>query len=178
MSLVSTSPVAAAVTPAVDPVLYDSGWKSIVGNGSHTTIETFTYTVDATVHIYAKYYHDTAPEYFRIWDNYERSNGDMSTSGLQPQFRELESKGVGGMTSGTLLKHITYELVGDTVLTPAAAGDKSMETRNARGYVLEANKEMSFRHTSSLSTSKGIQYRAVVIRNSDGADMVNWANNA
>ena len=37
---------------------------------------------------------------------------------------------------------------------------------------------MSFRHTSSMSTSKGIQYRAVVIRNSDGADMVNWANNA
>ena len=176
MSLVSTVPVVAAVTPVVDPVLYDSGWKSIVGNSAHTTIETFMYTVDATVHIYARYYHDTAPEYFKIWDNYERSNGDMSTSGLQPQFRELESKGVGGITGGSLLKHITYELVGETAL--ASNSDKPMETRNVRGYVLEADKEMSFRHTSDMSTSYGIQYRAVVIRNSDGADMVNWANNA
>ena len=155
MSLVSTVPDAVAAAAAVvDPVLYDSGWKSIVGNGSDTTIETFTYTVDATVHIYARYYHDTEPDNFRIWDNYERSDGAMSTSGLQPQFRELESKGIGGKTSGTLLKHITYELIGDTVLTPAAAGDKAMETRNVRGYVLEANKEMSFRHTSSMSTSR------------------------
>ena len=177
MSLVSTVTVAeAAAAAVVDPVLYDSGWKSIVGNGSDTTIETFTYTVDATVHIYARYYNNTEPDNFRIWDIYNSSNADVS--GLQPQFRELESKGTGGMTSGTLLKHITYELVGDTVLTPAAAGDKSMETRNVRGYVLEADKEMSFRHTNDMSTSYGIQYRAVVIRNSDGADMVNWANNA
>ena len=175
MSLVSTVTVAeAAAAAVVDPVLYDSGWKSIVGNGSDTTIETFTYTVDATVHIYARYYNNTEPDNFRIWDIYNSSNADVS--GLQPQFRELESKGTGGMTSGTLLKHITYELVGETAL--ASNSDKAMETRNVRGYVLEADKEMSFRHTNDMSTSYGIQYRAVVIRNSDGADMVNWANNA
>jgi len=173
MSLVSTVPVVEEEAAAVvSSVLYDSGWVTYTGNGSATTVQTFSgYGVDATVHIYGRYYRDTQSEYWDYWDEYSNSGGTESQGEIL--WNELEEKGM-NFASGTFLKGITYQALGLTATTPP--DNKAMSNRNSRGFVLQKGKTSSFRHTSSVSSSQGIQYRCVVIRNSDGQDMVNWAN--
>ena len=174
MSLVSTVPAEAAAVEVVNPVLYDSGWVTYTGNGAATIVETFSgYDVDATVHIYGRYYRSTQAQYWNYWDEY--SSGDGDTSQGEIQWNELEEKGL-NFGNGTFLKGITYQAIGSTATSPP--DNKAMSNRNSRGFVLQKGKTSTFRHISSVSSSQGIQYRCVVIRNSDGQDMVNWANNA
>jgi len=173
MSLVSIVPAEeAAAVAVVDPVLFDSGWVTYTGNGSATTVQTFSgFDVDATVHIYGRYYKSTQAQYWGYWDEYTTSGGQVGEQNIK--WNELEEKGL-NFDSGTFLKHITYQAIGATATAPP--NYKAMSNRNSRGYVLEKGKTSTFRHTSSVSTSQGIHYRCVVIRNSDGQDMVNWAN--
>jgi len=174
MSLVSTVPAEAAAAEVVNPVLYDSGWVTYTGNGAATIVETFSgYDGDATVHIYGRYYRSTQAQYWNYWDEY--SSGDGDTSQGEIQWNELEEKGL-NFGNGTFLKGITYQAIGSTATSPP--DNKAMSNRNSRGFVLQKGKTSTFRHISSVSSSQGIQYRCVVIRNSDGQDMVNWANNA
>ena len=175
MSLVSIVPAEEeAAAAVVNPVLYDSGWVTYTGNGSATTVQTFSgYGVDATVHIYGRYYRSTQAQYWNYWDEYNSSDGSPYQG--DNKWNELEEKGL-NFDSGTFLKGITYQFIGATATSPP--DNKAMSNRNSRGFVLQKGKTSSFRHISSVSSSQGIQYRCVVIRNSDGQDMVNWANNA
>ena len=173
MSLVSIVPAEEeAAAAVVNPVLYDSGWVTYTGNGAATTVQTFSgYDVDATVHIYARYYRTTTAQYWLYWDEYANSGGTVAEHSTK--WNELEEKGL-NFDSGTLLRGITYQLIGATATAPP--DNKAMSNRNSRGFVLQKGKTSTFRHTGSVSSSTGIQYRCVVIRNSDGQDMVNWAN--
>ena len=173
MSLVSTVPDAvAAAVAGLSPILYDSGWKTVTGNGSDTDLETLSYTSDGMVHVYAKRYKDTAANHYRFKGSYGTSAAG-ATDTFAPVWRQLNDKS-GNITSGSFEYYAVYEMmVGPTTYLT----NHSSAARNSLGIPLEKDTTFIFNQSSNASTSYGIQYRIVVER-SDGEHMVKWATNA
>tara|TARA_R110002096_G_scaffold2_1_gene2 strand:- start:84 stop:596 length:513 start_codon:yes stop_codon:yes gene_type:complete len=170
MSLVSTVPEAAAV---VSPILFDSGWKTVTGNGADTDLETLSYSIDTIVHIYAKAYKSTEAGYYRAKGVYTNTSANTSNQ-LTIIWRQLNDK-ASYITSGNFEFNAVYEMgtSPSAYLTQQAAG-----ARNSQGVPLEKNTTFVFNQSSSAnSTTYGIQYR-VVVEKSDGEQMVKWATNS
>ena len=172
MSLVSTSPAVAAVTPVVSPILFDSGWKTVTGNSTDTDLETLSYTSDSMVHIYAKRYKNTNASHYRFKGSYSTAAAN-ATATFAAVWRQLNDK-AGNLTSGNFEFYAVYEMmVGPTTYLT----NHSSAARNSLGVPLEKNTTFIFNQSSNASTSYGIQYR-VVVEKSDGEQMVKWATNA
>ena len=171
MSLVSTVPAvapAAAVVP--DPILFDSGWKTVTGNNANTDLESITLTADGMVHIYAKMYRQTNISYYHVYSVYSGTSGN--TDSFTPVWRPSGNKSQ--QNSSTLQPFTVYEASSEpTNFTSSMAADN----RNSLGYPLEKDTTFIFRQNTSATTSYGIQYRIVVER-SDGEHMVKWATNS
>ena len=171
MSLVSTVPVVAAVTPVLNPILHDSGWKTVTGNGADTDLETLTLDADGMVHVYLKMYKQTNVSYYRIKGVYS-STSASPTAYFTPVWRPSSNKST--QNSGTAHTHTVYEASSEpTNFTSSMAADN----RNSLGYPLEKDTTFILFQSSSASTSYGVQYRVVVER-SDGEHMVKWATNS
>ena len=172
MSLVSTVPAvepAAVVVP--DPILFDSGWKTLTGNNATTDLESITLAADGMLHLYAKMYRNTNISYYRIKGVYSGTNANP-TDYFTPVWRPSGNKSK--QVSSTLQPYTVYEASSEpTNFTSSMAADN----RNSLGYPLEKDTLFVFNQLSSASTSYGIQYRIVVER-SDGEQMVKWATNA
>ena len=173
MSLVSTVPVVvepAAVVVVPNPILFDSGWKTVLGNGANTNLESITLTADGMVHIYAKHYKNTNVSYYQVISSYSDSSADV-TGNFSPTWRASGNKG--RQFSAGIQPFSVYEASSE----PTQFLDVVVENRNSLGYPLEKDTTLIFKQLSSASTSYGIQYRIVVER-SDGEQMVKWATNA
>ena len=171
MSLVSTLPAvepAAVVVPS--PILFDSGWKTVLGNGAATDLESITLTEDGMVHIYAKYYKNTDVSYYRVVSAYSDSSAAVDGN-MTPTWRASGNKG--RQFTAAIQAMSVYEASSE----PTSFLDVAVENRNSLGYPLEKDTTLIFQQTSQASTSYGIQYRIVVER-SDGEQMVKWATNA
>ena len=172
MSLVSTSPVVAEAA-VVSPILHDSGWKTVIGNGADTDLETLSYSIDTIVHIYAKAYKSTNAGYYRAKGVYTNTSANTSNT-LTIIWRQLNDK-AGNITSGNFEFNAVYEMcVGPTTYLT----NHSSAARNSLGVPLEKDTTFVFNQSSSANSSTyGIQYR-VVVEKSDGEHMVKWATNA
>ena len=173
MSLVSTVPVAeAAATPVVSPILYDSGWKTVIGNGVDTFLETVTPDADGILHIYASAFKNTTAQYYRYHGPYSTTDGN-ATNTVAIVWRPTNKKSF-IKSSGNLDHYTVYEASFGT----APVANQAVETRNCNGITLEKGTTFKFEQTQSAnSSSHGIQYRVVVER-SGGERMVEWATNA
>tara|TARA_B110000285_G_C15000961_1_gene551406 strand:+ start:543 stop:1055 length:513 start_codon:yes stop_codon:yes gene_type:complete len=170
MSLVSTTPAAASV---VNPIVHDSGWKTVTGNGAETDLETLSYSIDTIVHIYAKAYKATDASYYKAKGVYTNTSANTSNT-LSIVWRHINDKSQ-NLTSGNFTFNSVYEMGTDptTYLT-----NHSSAARNSLGVPLEKDTTFVFHQTSSANSSTyGIQYRVIVER-SDGEQMVKWATNA
>ena len=171
MSLVSIiSADAAAEAVAVNPILHDSGWKTVTGNSANTNLENLTFSIDTIIHIYARPYKTRNFSYYTIKGAYSDS-GANSTDTTSLNWRPCNNK---GYNEGS---YPAYMVVHEAFAGGAPVTSQSAETRNSPGFVFEKDTPFVFNQISSASTSYGIQYRVVVER-SDGAQMVKWATNA
>ena len=169
MSLVSIISADAAAAAVVNPILYDSGWKTVAGNSMATDLETLSYTSDAMVHVYAKAYKNTNLSYYSVKGVYSGTGGS-ATDNFYGTWTSTSTKG--GSTTSSTYPYDVRELSNSS---PIAS--QSAEARNSPGIALEKNTTFLFHQNSSASTSYGIQYRVVVER-SDGEHMIKWATNA
>ena len=171
MSLVSIiSADAAAEAVAVNPILHDSGWKSVTGNSLNTDLENLTFSIDTIIHIYAKAYRSRNFSYYTIKGVYSGS-GANSTDTTSLNWRPCNNKG------GNEYSSPAYQVVHEAFAGGSPITGQSAETRNSTGFAFEKDTPFVFNQISSASTSYGIQYRIVVER-SDGAQMVKWATNS
>ena len=173
MSLVSITPSSAATATVVSPILFDSGWKTVIGNGADTDLETLSYSIDTIVHIYAKAYKATDASYYKAKGVYTNTSANVDNT-LSIVWRQVNDKSQ-YLTSGNFTFNSVYEMGTEptTYLT-----NHSSAARNSLGVPLQKDKTFVFHQTSSANSSTyGIQYRVVVER-SDGEQMVKWATNA
>ena len=169
MSLVSTVPAETAAA-ALNPILYDSGWKSVTGINAFTDLESLQFDTDSIVHLYGKMYRNTQASYYNIRGVYA-SSGASPTDLFGIRWKSANTKSLSSTSSFNAMS--VYEANPE----PSNVVNQSSETRNSNGFILEKGTSFVFQQNSSVSTSMGIQYRVVVER-SDGEQMVKWANNA
>jgi len=157
MSLVNLSPASAATT-AVDPILYDSGWKRISGTGAAAVIETMKYDVDTVVRIFAKSFKVTLPTEWKLYIDLDGASSLQSFSTYLNLHRQSTSHKTG---SSALEYGQEYMMM---LHSATALVNQASEDDNATGLSLGAGSVSTFRSTSSASTSDGIEYRIIVER--------------
>lgn len=155
MSLVNLSP--ASATTALDPILYDSGWKRISGTGAAAVIETMKYDVDTVVRIFAKSFKVTLPNEWRLYIDYDGSSLQSFYTYLN--LHRLSTSHKSG--SSALEYGQEYMIM---LHSAVALVNQASEDDNATGLSLGAGSVSTFRSTSSASTSDGIEYRIIVER--------------
>tara|TARA_R110002096_G_scaffold353728_1_gene546997 strand:- start:141 stop:653 length:513 start_codon:yes stop_codon:yes gene_type:complete len=170
MSLVSTVPAETAAS-ALNPILYDSGWKTVTGNSAFTDLENLTFDTDGMVHIYAKMWRQTNLSYYLIEGPYTSTNANAAGT-FTPSWRTMTNKSK--HTATTIPPFTVYQASSEP---SSFTSGMAVDSRSCQGYPLEKNTSFVFQQNSSASTSYGIQYRIVVER-SDGDHMVKWATNA
>ena len=154
MSLVSTD-VAAPVT-ALDPILYDSGWKRVVGTGGTFDIEDLTYTVDSVVRVFGRMYKATQASEWRLYYDYQDN-----TNAYMDKWLELSRLDYTPRSSGSsFIAGVDYQI---QIGSFAMDSDRPAVTGNASGYSLMAGKHAIFK-CSGAQSSEGIEYRIVVER--------------
>tara|TARA_B100000787_G_C16105185_1_gene255489 strand:- start:339 stop:848 length:510 start_codon:yes stop_codon:yes gene_type:complete len=154
MSLISLEPAVAATV--LDPILYDSGWKRVVGTGSTFEVESLTYTVDVVVRVFGRMYKDTQAQEWRLYyDNQDNTNSYMSN------WVELSRLDSGPRTGNSnFLDGVDYCL---QIGTHSMANTYTTNSHNASGYSLMAGKQVIFK-CQGASSSEGIEYRIIVER--------------
>ena len=154
MSLISLEPAVAATV--LDPILYDSGWKRVVGTGSTFEVESLTYTADAVVRVFGRMYKNTTPQEWRLYyDNQDNLNSNFSN---WIELSQLDKTPKTGSTN--FLDGVDYCLqVGNDTMTNSFPTNP----HNASGYSLMAGKQVIFK-CQGASSSEGIEYRIIVER--------------
>ena len=153
MALVSE--VAAAV---VDPILYDSGWKRVKGDGTIQIIETLVYDDDAVVRVFGRPWESTIAQEWGLRYKYK----DAGSVTFMAAWRDLTQPWLAPMvTTGALSLNSEYILDSGfgviTVTQPVAALKKS-------GLSLGKGMTATFESTAAATSSEGIEYRIVVER--------------
>lgn len=168
MSLVNLTP--ATTTTVLDPVLYDSGWKQVKGTGAHFEVEILKdLDADAIVYVYAKRFHTTLFEDWKVQINIQEPNNFTATTDWG--WRRTTDRARAGDNGGsTFHNNVTYEAVPNTT---ALSGTSSVDPliHNATGFDLMKGNVMRLHAQNTAATSDGIEYRFVAIR-SDGLTMV------
>jgi hypothetical protein len=107
MSLVNLTP--ATTTAVLDPVLYDSGWKQVKGQGAHFEVEILKdLDADAIVYVYAKKFYTTLFEDWKVQINYREPDSFATNTdwGWRRTYDRARAADKGG---STFFNNVTYE---------------------------------------------------------------------
>tara|TARA_R100000935_G_scaffold20922_1_gene39254 strand:- start:13 stop:528 length:516 start_codon:yes stop_codon:yes gene_type:complete len=156
MSLVNLTAEAVEASTLLDPILYDSGWKRVVGTGGTFEIEALTYKVDSVVRVFGRMYKDTQANEWRLfYDSQDNMNNSFHN------WVELSRLDSGPRTgSSNFIAGVDYQIqIGNQSMN----NTNTTNPHNASGYSLMAGKQVIFKCNGAQS-SEGIEYRIVVER--------------
>ena len=154
MSLVNLSPATAAT--ALDPILYDSGWKRVVGTGGQFDIESLKYDVDSVVRVFGRMYKTTQANDWRLYyDNQDNMNSQMHYWVELSRLDQAPKQSTNAFTAGAdyCLQHGTQSMNNAYTTNP----------HNVSGLSMMAGKQAIFKCVNATS-SEGIEYRIIVER--------------
>ena len=156
MSLVNLTVEAVEASTLLDPILYDSGWKRVVGTGSEFDIESLKYDVDSVVRVFGRLYKSTQAIDWRLYyDNQDNMNSQMSNWLQLSRLDQSPRQSSNTFTAGAdyCLQHGTQVMNNAYTTNP----------HNVSGLSMMAGKQAIFKCVNATS-SEGIEYRIIVER--------------
>ena len=156
MSLVNLTVEAVEASTLLDPILYDSGWKRVVGTGSEFDIESLKYDVDSVVRVFGRLYKSTQANEWRLYyDNQDNMNSQMSNWLQLSRLDQSPRQSSNTFTAGAdyCLQHGTQVMNNAYTTNP----------HNVSGLSMMAGKQAIFKCVNATS-SEGIEYRIIVER--------------